>query len=94
MTDGNIVLLHGTVTGPGKLAGCEVLPRRITADDGNGLLPRPYAFTDCSVIGAPADLPDGECTTRSEVYSFTAAAIVEYGSHATLPPRPSRPVRS
>jgi hypothetical protein len=73
MTDGNIVLLHGTVTGLGKLAGCEVLTRRITADDGNGLLPRPYAFTDCSVIGAPADLPDGEYTTRSEGYSFTAA---------------------
>lgn len=73
MTRGNIVLLHGTVMGPGQIARCEVLARKVAADEGNGPQPQPCAFTDCSVIGAPTDLPDGEYVIRFEGYSFTAA---------------------
>jgi hypothetical protein len=86
MTLGTIVLLHGTVTGPGLTAGCEVLARKVIADESTGLLPRPFAFTDCSVIGAPTDLPDGEYAIRFEGYSFTAAChhgIWFSRSHAT-----------
>jgi hypothetical protein len=75
MTHGTIVLLHGTVTGTGRVAGCEVLARKIIAEENGGQLPRPYDFTDCSVIGAPSDLPDGEYAIRFEGYSFTAACL-------------------
>jgi hypothetical protein len=86
MARGTVVLLHGTLMGYGMMADCEVLARKATTDDSNGLLPRPYVFTDCSVIGTPTDLPDGEYTISFEGFCFTA--ICHHGqwsshSHAT-----------
>lgn len=70
---GTVVLLHGTVEGMGQTAECEVLARRIivppdSQPDGR----RFYTYTDCSVIGAPFDLPEGEYLVHFEEYTFKA----------------------
>lgn len=68
---GTVVLLHGSVKGMGLEAECEILARRLSipADPGTEL-PRFFTYTDCSVVGAPADLPDGEYVAWFEGYSL------------------------
>lgn len=61
MNRGAIVLLSGRVKGTDREAACEVLARRLFR-----------SYTDCSVITAPADLPDGEYTVYVEEHSFAA----------------------
>lgn len=69
---GTVVLLHGSVEGMGQVAECEVLARRIVVPleehDGHTF----QTYTDCSVIGAPIALPDGEYTVHFEEYIFKA----------------------
>jgi len=55
----------------GQTAECEVLARRITVPTEGGPDSRNfYTYTDCSVIGAPSELPDGEYMVRFEGYTF------------------------
>lgn len=56
---GNVVLLPATIAGMERKADCEVLARRL------GIEPLPV-FSDCSVIGAPEDWPDGDYTIEFE----------------------------
>ena len=50
---GNVVLVPAILKVLERDVECEVLSRRL------GIEPSPV-FSDCSVIGAPDDLPDGE----------------------------------
>jgi hypothetical protein len=54
MPRGSIVLLRGTVQGMGREAKCDVLVRKEVSSSGS------VEYTDCSIITAPADLPDGK----------------------------------
>jgi hypothetical protein len=56
---GTLVLLHGTVRGMGHEAEVEVLTRRMQDHNASGILPV-FKYVDCTVIGGPADLPDGD----------------------------------
>lgn len=68
---GSVVLLHGSVQGMGRQAKCEVLARRIvTSGAGEAVTGRSYAYIDCSVIGAPYELPDGEYVAGFEDYTL------------------------
>ncbi len=54
-------------------ADCEILARRIVVPPAR----EPDAlcfctYTDCSIVGAPPDLPDGEYTASFEGYTFQA----------------------
>jgi hypothetical protein len=69
MALGTLILLPGNLKGLGAEAQCEVLARRLSIEAGNKLSLRPYAYADCSVIGAP-DLPDGEYIVYFDGYSF------------------------
>ena len=53
--------------------------RRIGVDSGNEL-PRTYCYTDCSVVVAPADLPDGDYTVYFDGHSFLATRLRTHGS--------------
>jgi hypothetical protein len=56
---GPIVLRHGHVKGMSRTATCEVLARKIPL--GPKLKTGSHEYSsDCAVIDAPADLPDGE----------------------------------
>lgn len=73
MNLGAIVLLHGTVKGMGREAECEILARRAVMPVGPVTASsQSSAYTDCSVIGAPHDLPDGEYTVQFECHTFRA----------------------
>ena len=56
---GSIVLVVGTIKGMGREADCEVLARKedlpATANRGKWT----YEYSQCSVLKAPSDLPDG-----------------------------------
>jgi hypothetical protein len=71
---GTLTLLEGNLRGLGVEAKCEVLARRLSIDAGSISLPRPYAYTDCTVIGAPADLPAGEYIVYFDGHSFAATS--------------------
>jgi hypothetical protein len=70
---GTVVLLDGHVKGMGKQADCQVLARRlwVYGEETDSL--RILTYTDCSVIGAPAELPDGKYLVEFEEYSALAA---------------------
>jgi hypothetical protein len=70
MAVGTLALLQGNLRGRGVEAKCEVLARRLSIDAGR-VLQRPYTYTDCSVIGAPSDLPAGEYIVYFDGHSFT-----------------------
>lgn len=72
MATGTLTLLEGKLKGLGLEAKCEVLARRLAIDAIGMPLQRPYIYTDCSVIGAPADLPDGEYNVYFDGHSFAA----------------------
>lgn len=64
LISGTICLLPATLTGMGRRAKCEVLVRRRTTVS-QGKIPQfGYTYTDCSIIHAPADLPDGDYVLR------------------------------
>jgi hypothetical protein len=71
---GTTVILSGNVKGEGREAECMVEARRIGVDSGNEL-PRTYCYTDCSVVVAPADLPDGDYTVYFDGHSFLATRL-------------------
>lgn len=59
MNKGILVLLHGIVRGMGQQVDVEVLTRRVQDHDAGSGLPA-YKYVDCTVIGGPANLPDGD----------------------------------
>jgi hypothetical protein len=62
VSTGPIVLRHGVVKGKGREAKCDVLARKIpvvATHPGRPGSPE-YTYSDCAVIDAPFDLPDGE----------------------------------
>lgn len=73
MNRGTVVLLNGRVKGMGRQADCQVLARRlwVYGEETDSL--RVFTYTDCSVIGAPSELPDGEYLVEFEEYSALAA---------------------
>ena len=74
MNRGTIVILSGNVKGVGREAECTVEARRIGVDSGTEL-PRTYSYTDCSVVAAPADLPDGDYTVYFGGQRFPATRL-------------------
>jgi hypothetical protein len=69
---GTLTLLEGNLRGLGVEAKCEVLARKLAIDAIGMPLQRPYIYADCSVIGAPAGLPDGEYNVYFDGHSFAA----------------------
>ena len=59
-TTGPIVLLHGYLKGMLRDADCEVLARKVPVLARTGAGAREYTYSDCAIINAPIDLPDGE----------------------------------
>jgi hypothetical protein len=53
-------LRHGHVKGMSRTATCEVLARKIPLDPNLKPGSHEYTYSDCTVIDAPTDLPDGE----------------------------------
>lgn len=70
---GTLIVLEGKLKGFGVEAKCEVLVRRLTINSAIRPLVRGYAYTDCSIIGAPAELPDGEYVVYFDGHRFAAA---------------------
>jgi hypothetical protein len=72
---GTLTLLKGNLKGFGVEANCEVLARRLCIDAGSKIImQRPYVYTDCSVIGAPTDLPPGEYIVYFDGHRFAATS--------------------
>jgi hypothetical protein len=71
------VLLPALVKGMGREERCEMLTRRL------GIEPVP-AYSDCTVIGAPDDLPDGEYIVEFE--NICAVTTCRQGVWATFNP--------
>jgi hypothetical protein len=69
---GSIVLVRGSLKGMGLQAECEVLARRLTTvvtpptGSTTGL-----SYSECSVIQAPVDLPDGDYVFRFKRHAVT-----------------------
>lgn len=73
MDRGTVVLLHGLIKWEDSEADCEVLARMLAIPSRNSAdAMRVFTYTDCSVIGAPAGIPDGEYTVEFAGFSFTA----------------------
>jgi len=62
------VLLRAILKVMGRDVACEVLSRRL------GIEPSPV-FSDCSLIGAPDDLPDGDYEIEFEGIRATATKL-------------------
>ena len=61
MPDDSIVLLRATLKGQGREAECNILVRVSIRNEANEVFARSSVrYSECSVISAPADLPDGE----------------------------------
>lgn len=62
---GMIVLVRGSLEGMGREAECEVVAMKRTIIDEQRLRPHiSEVYSDCGVLNAPSDLPDGEYTVR------------------------------
>lgn len=68
MNKGTLVLLHGIVRGMGQEADVEVLTRRVQDHNAESGLSA-YKYVDCTVIGGPATLPDGDYITSFAGFS-------------------------
>ena len=77
MSEGPVVLLSASLRGANGQAQCDVLVRK-TANMPNSVskVGAP-AYSNCSIVSAPADLPDGEYDVRFEGHFVTATK--EYG---------------
>jgi hypothetical protein len=71
---GTLTLLKGNLRGFGVEANCEVLARRLSLDAGSRLMERQYVYTDCAVIGAPADLPAGKYIVYFDGHRFAVTS--------------------
>ena len=71
---GTLTLLEGSLRGVGVEAKCEVLARRLSISAASRPLQRPYAYTDCTVIGSPANLPAGEYIVYFDGHRFAVTS--------------------
>ncbi len=92
MNRGTVVLLNGRLRGMGQEAECQVLARRLSVYGGETESPRVFTYTDCSVIGAPSELPDGEYLVEFEEYSALAARHKGFWLSFGPPTRVATPV--
>lgn len=72
MNKGTLVLLPGIVRGMGQEAEIEVLTRRVQDHNASGVLPA-FRYVDCTLIGGPADLPDGDYIASFSGFSAITA---------------------
>jgi hypothetical protein len=68
---GQVVLLRAILKGMGRQVECDVIARQL-ASDTRGTVALASKYTNCSVLTAPADLPDGEYTVHMVSGVFTA----------------------
>lgn len=64
---GFLVLVRGVLTGTGGQVECELIARKVLA---TGVADPVYS--DCSIVNAPHDLPDGEYIAYFEGHSIPA----------------------
>jgi hypothetical protein len=59
--EGSVVLLRASLRGMNRQAECDVLARKLSQNPLNATshVGTP-AYSECSIISAPADLPDGD----------------------------------
>ena len=76
-TTGPIVLLHGYVRGMRRDAECDILARKVSVAAKTRPGSPDYTYSDCAIIDAPADLPDGEYMVSFDRH--TVAATKERG---------------
>jgi hypothetical protein len=69
---GPIVLRHGYVKGMSRKVACEVLARKIPLDPKLKTRSHEYTYSDCCVIDAPADLPEGEYLVHFDEHVIAA----------------------
>jgi len=63
----SVVLIHGSLTGMGHQAPCEMLAMKESTPGTSQLV-----FSHCSVIDAPLELPDGDYTVSFNEYVVSA----------------------
>ena len=68
---GSVVLLRAILKGMGREVECDVIARRLTPETRESVSPV-SKYSNCSVVTAPADLPDGEYTVHLDSGVFTA----------------------
>jgi hypothetical protein len=68
---GTVVLLRAILKGMGHEVECDVIARRL-APDPRERVSLTSKYSDCSVLTAPTDLPDGEYTVHMDSGAFTA----------------------
>jgi len=68
---GSVVLLHAILRGMGREVECDVIARRLVPDTREEVSSA-SKYSNCSVLMAPADLPDGEYTVHLDSGAFTA----------------------
>ncbi len=71
MALGAIVLLRGKLRGMGREAECDILARRVDESDPRYLC-RSFRYLECSILTAPADLPDGDYMAYFAGHSMVA----------------------
>jgi hypothetical protein len=67
----SVVLLRAILKGMGHEVECEVIARQLAADTRETVSPA-SKYSNCSVLTAPSDLPDGEYTVHMDSGVFTA----------------------
>jgi len=68
---GSVVLLRAILKGMGHEVECDVIARRFSSDT-REIVPPASKYSNCSVLTAPKDLPDGEYTVHLDTVIFTA----------------------
>jgi hypothetical protein len=77
LTTGPIVLLRGYLKGMLRDAECNILARKVPVAARTTARSPDYTYSDCAVIDAPMDLPDGEYLIYFDHH--TVAATKERG---------------
>lgn len=85
------VLLWGTLEGMGRSVPCELIAIRTALPGNSG----EYQYSSCSVIKAPADLPDGDYQLRfaghtTTVQRFNRSWLVGENPAAKVDREPTR----
>ena len=69
MSQSLVVIVQGTLRGEGIEIACEVLAKREDIRNNNSVFPI-FLYTDCAVLGAPADTPHGTYLVSFEGHEF------------------------
>lgn len=68
----SLVLLPAVISAAGLRASCEILARKQTLLSGKDGFGSDYTYTDCSIIGAPRDLPAGDYNIQFDAFVLRA----------------------